>query len=134
VAPAWQVAPPALPVTPPPPGSACSGGSAALAGAGSPLRLVVRHRVGHFGLLLAELTFVGRILRRRRRQKALELTTVGDSQGKTACAIHLVDALQSAGAAMEPLLSKMRCGDVDIATKIGYMMFQSSCVRKIRNY
>jgi hypothetical protein len=61
---------------PPPPGSACGGGSAALAG----VRLVVLHRIGHFGLLLVGLTFVGCIRRRRSRQKALELTIVGDSQ------------------------------------------------------
>ncbi len=44
------------------------------------LRLVVLHRFGHFGLLLVWLTFVGCIRRQRRTQKALELTTVGDSQ------------------------------------------------------
>ncbi len=45
------------------------------------LRLVVLHQwVGHFGLLLVGLTFVGCIRRQLRRQKALELTTVGDSQ------------------------------------------------------
>ncbi len=32
---------------------------------------------------------------------------------------------------MELLMSKIRCGDVDIATAIGFMMFQSSCVFKI---
>jgi hypothetical protein len=33
------------------------------------------------------------------------------------------------------LFPRMRCGDdVDVTTKIGYMIFQPFCVRKITNY
>ncbi len=67
----------ALPVTLPPPGSACGGGSAALAGAESPcawLSCTGSVTSDYYWLGLPSLAaFAG-------RQKALELTTVGDSQ------------------------------------------------------
>ncbi len=66
----------------------------------------------------------------------LELALEGLQQEETACVLMMPLRMlsSSTGVVLVLSLSRMRCGDVDFATKFAYMIFQPLCVQKIRHF